>query len=208
MTTKQEHDDVLLKMIIADLGSIAPVSPKEEKRLITVMVEGQLAAKCLIQASNLSPKICEQLIEKERAGSAARRRLIETNGRLVISIAKKYTRPGLSLTDLCQEGMLGLIRAIDGFDRKKGERLSTYASYWIKQKISEAVRKESHEQQALSLEEPLYDDSTTLTDILEDESGRSLEEMTDFTLLKHEIDYVLASLTDKDVTDRAILYQA
>jgi RNA polymerase primary sigma factor len=65
--------------------------------------------------------------------------LIQANGRLVISIASKYTGHGLTLAELSQEGVLGLIRAIDKFDTSKGVRLSTYASYWIRQSVSRAV---------------------------------------------------------------------
>ena len=72
-------------------------------------------------------------------GMKARRTLIQANGRLVISIASKYTGHGLSLAELSQEGVLGLIRAIDKFDVTKGVRLSTYASYWIRQSVSRAV---------------------------------------------------------------------
>jgi RNA polymerase sigma factor (sigma-70 family) len=76
---------------------------------------------------------------KAEEGAAARRTLIQANGRLVISIANKYTGHGLSLAELSQEGVLGLIRAIDKFDVSKGVRLSTYASYWIRQSVSRAV---------------------------------------------------------------------
>ena len=75
------------------------------------------------------------------SGEQARRKLIESNLRLVISIAKKHKGHNIPLEDLIQEGNLGLLKAIDRFDWKKGFRFSTYATWWIKQAISQHVLK-------------------------------------------------------------------
>jgi RNA polymerase sigma factor (sigma-70 family) len=75
------------------------------------------------------------------AGERARSRLVESNLRLVISIAKKQKGHNIPLEDLIQEGNLGLIKAIERFDYKKGFRFSTYATWWIKQAISQHVLK-------------------------------------------------------------------
>src|ERR1700744_6169957 len=69
----------------------------------------------------------------------ARDRMVRANLRLVVNIARGYTGKGLSLQDLIEEGNLGLLRAVEGFDPAMGTRFSTYASYWIKQSIKRAL---------------------------------------------------------------------
>ncbi|MBN1219582.1 MAG: sigma-70 family RNA polymerase sigma factor [Anaerolineae bacterium] len=137
MATTWAPDEALFRLSIADLAATAPVSPAEERRLIRVMIEGKRAAIKMRRDTTLRDD--RQLRAKADEGAAARRMLIQANGRLVISIANKYTGHGLSLAELSQEGVLGLIRAIDKFDVSKGVRLSTYASYWIRQSVSRAV---------------------------------------------------------------------
>lgn len=77
----------------------------------------------------------------EAGDAAARERMISANMRLVVSIAARY-RGVVPLGDLVQEGMLGLIRAVDGFDWRRGFRFSTYAAWWIRQAVGRAVRRE------------------------------------------------------------------
>ncbi|HEX9921453.1 MAG TPA: sigma-70 family RNA polymerase sigma factor [Anaerolineae bacterium] len=139
MATTWAPDEALFRLSIADLAATAPVSPAEEKRLINTMVKGKKAAQRLDTNKDLPDEVRDELQAKAEEGAFARRTLIQANGRLVISIANKYTGHGLSLAELSQEGVLGLIRAIDKFDVTKGVRLSTYASYWIRQSVSRAV---------------------------------------------------------------------
>ncbi len=80
------------------------------------------------------------LSERARAGDdGARKRLVEKNLRLVVSVAKRYRGMGLPFEDLVQEGNVGLIKAVDRFDPGRGYRLSTYATWWIRQAVGRAI---------------------------------------------------------------------
>ncbi len=138
------EEEALLRLNIANLAATPPVAPAEEKRLLKAVTLGKKARRRLArETGRLSPKGTAQLEAQVKEGQVARQTLIQANGRLVISIAARYTGHGLSLPELAQEGVLGLIRAIDKYDAGKGTRLSTYASYWIRQAVGRAATQQT-----------------------------------------------------------------
>ncbi len=130
-------------MYLREIGRVSLLSATEEIALAISMQKGKRAQERLREASDLTIEDMSKLRSEDARGRASRRRLIEANLRLVVSVARKYAGRGISLLDLIQEGNFGLLRAVDRFDYRKGHRFSTYATWWIRQAITRAIADQS-----------------------------------------------------------------
>jgi RNA polymerase primary sigma factor len=130
----------LLNCYMQDVGSIPLLGAEEEAALAQIFAEGLEAGRILDQENNIITPLHKLHLELlHQSGVEAKHKLIEANLRLVISIAKKHIWRGLDFMDLIQEGTLGLIRAIEKFDLERKLKLSTYATWWIKQALNRAI---------------------------------------------------------------------
>ena len=150
----------------------------------------------------------------EARGEDAHRQFVNSNLRLVVSIAKKYQSSGLPLLDIVQEGNLGLIHAVDKFDWRKGFKFSTYATWWIRQAIqrgiansARVIRLPVHAGDMLtallkmSLDEPVRDDGDAeLGDFVQDRNAVAPFDHAATSLLPGEVAKVLAVLDDRERT--------
>ena len=138
-------------MYLKEIGKVPLLSADEEIELAQKMEAGSVAVeKIPLLKERLAETGDEQEKEEIQAeikalqldvdrGSDAKKRLAEANLRLVVSIAKRYVGRGMLFLDLIQEGNLGLIKAVEKFDYRKGYKFSTYATWWIRQAITRAI---------------------------------------------------------------------
>ena len=134
--------DHLIALYLKEAAQTPLLTPLEEISLARQFEKGRWAQKKLAKMTHVPEEI--QLLKTYiEVGRQARDHLIRANTRLVISIAKEYTQRGVSFSDLIQEGNLGLIRAVEKFDHRRGNRFSTYATWWIRQSVNRALANQS-----------------------------------------------------------------
>ncbi|WP_240801855.1 RNA polymerase sigma factor [Streptomyces sp. A1136] len=129
----------LFRQYLREIGRIPLLTAAEEVELARRVEAGLFAEEKLAVASGLDLQLTLDLDKLVVMGRMAKRRLIEANLRLVVSVAKRYVGRGLTMLDLVQEGNLGLIRAVEKFDYARGYKFSTYATWWIRQAMSRAL---------------------------------------------------------------------
>ena len=130
--------DELLRLYMSEAAA-TPLLTAEEEVTLAKAVAGGVEARERLTSAAVDVEERERLEAALAAAEAARRKLIEANLRLVVSVARRYLGRGLPLGDLIQEGNLGLFRAVEKYDPERGFRFSTYAYWWIRQAISRAV---------------------------------------------------------------------
>ncbi|MBI3286911.1 MAG: RNA polymerase sigma factor RpoD [Chloroflexi bacterium] len=133
--------DDSISLYLKEISRIALLTAQEEVDLARRMERGLRARRRLARLNGSSPgrELRQKLEWASADGEAARQHLIKANFRLVVSIAKKYVGRGVSFLDLIQEGNIGLIRAVEKFDYRRGYKFSTYATWWIRQAITRAI---------------------------------------------------------------------
>ncbi|MFN8481729.1 MAG: sigma-70 family RNA polymerase sigma factor [Anaerolineae bacterium] len=131
-------EDDAVRLYMLEVGRVPLLSGDEEIELAQQMERG-LAARKLLGDRVHAPDRRLQLEAAMREGEAARRHLVQANARLVMSIAKKYLGQGVPFLDLVQEGNLGLMKAAEKFDYRRGFKFSTYATWWVRQSITRAL---------------------------------------------------------------------
>ncbi|MEU1038406.1 sigma-70 family RNA polymerase sigma factor [Streptomyces sp. NPDC005907] len=129
----------LFRQYLREIGRIPLLTAAEEVELARRVEAGLFAEERLRLAPDLDSRLALDLDRLVVMGRMAKRRLIEANLRLVVSVAKRYVGRGLTMLDLVQEGNLGLIRAVEKFDYARGYKFSTYATWWIRQAMSRAL---------------------------------------------------------------------
>ncbi|MCR5684929.1 MAG: RNA polymerase sigma factor RpoD [Lachnospiraceae bacterium] len=144
-----------VRMYLKEIGKVPLLSGDEEIELAKLMEDGQKIQDEIDEIykdareksstaehdklTKKADRIKKNKAEVIRKGTSAKERLIEANLRLVVSIAKRYVGRGMSFLDLIQEGNMGLLKAVEKFDYRKGYKFSTYATWWIRQAITRAI---------------------------------------------------------------------
>ena len=220
----ERDEEDLVRLYLTDIGQYTLLTKDDEVRLAKQIESGKAATAELDSATELTAAKKRDLRRAAREGEDAERAFVQSNLRLVVSIAKKYQASGLPLLDLIQEGNLGLMHAVEKFDWRKGFKFSTYATWWIRQAITRGIantgrtirlpvhagdtlarlqkarsRLELKLGRPATLSEPLREDGDAeLGDVVEDRSAESPFEVAATALLPEEIARLLAPLDERE----------
>jgi RNA polymerase sigma factor (sigma-70 family) len=134
----ERDEEDLVRLYLTDIGQY-PLLTKDDEVRLAQAIEARSEAETELQKKGLTPTRRRELNRAIREGETAQRTFVQSNLRLVVSIAKKYQASGLPLLDLIQEGNLGLMHAVEKFDWRKGFKFSTYATWWIRQAITRGI---------------------------------------------------------------------
>ena len=135
----ERDEEDLVRLYLTDIGQYTLLTKDDEVELAQKIEVGAEARAELGTAKSLRPARRVELRRVAQEGEQAERQFVQSNLRLVVSIAKKYQASGLPLLDLVQEGNLGLMHAVEKFDWRKGFKFSTYATWWIRQAITRGI---------------------------------------------------------------------
>jgi RNA polymerase primary sigma factor len=130
--------DDSISLYLKEIGQVPLLTADEEVRLAKQMEKGRRVRRRLIRGE-VAYDDRERLEKVVEEGKAAQEHLVKANSRLVVSVAKKYIGRGVPFLDLIQEGNIGLIRAVNKFDYRRGYKFSTYATWWIRQAVTRAI---------------------------------------------------------------------
>lgn len=129
-----------VRMYLREIGRVPLLTGEQEIALAKAIAQGYKARALRIKKGRaITAKERARYAEQEKRAREAQRELAKANLRLVVSVAKRYMGRGLSFLDLIQEGNIGLLRAVEKFDYRRGYKFSTYATWWIRQAISRAI---------------------------------------------------------------------
>ncbi len=137
VTSREREGEDSVRQYLNEIGLVPLLTGAEEVALAQSIERGREAEVALETARRAAQK--RQHRQTVREGNEAADRFTRANLRLVVSIASKYQHPNMQLMDLVQEGNIGLMRAVDKFDWRKGFKFSTYATWWIRQAIGAAI---------------------------------------------------------------------